>query len=523
MGIASVIDVHTEEDDGGSTTSAETDKTSPEALGTREDVILEDLTELLPNECLGLVFRKLEPVDSATCSLVCRRWHMIDAECRLNLSLRATVGLGSVLPKVLDRFTGVQKLVLKCERSLPSVDDHALDIIAVLCKSLRKFKLKNCKQVTDDGLENFASKCRELRKFSCGGCGFGIKGLNMLLQQCTSLEDLTVKRSMKTSTSERNIQPLQLGEMSLRRLCLKDQGSSYVWMPLLEGSKKLETLILARNGGSWDTVLQKSLGRGLMPELSQVYLERVQVSDAGLQGIAQCPKLEALVVIRAPDCTNAGITAVAKGCPSLRRLHIEGWAPNHIGDPGLAAIATYCRQLQELVLVAHACTVISLRPLASNCQNLERLTLCASPTLGDAEISCLAEGCPNLRRLCIKACEGVTDIGIIALANGCPSLQRLKVRKCQKVQSGSIEFLQKTRPEITITQERSREVEARVGEEVRDDSPFQGRERSRAPDAGSRHRFARARLAIAVGTTYVAGALRRWVGGTGQAEEGSRH
>ncbi|CAI5931250.1 unnamed protein product [Closterium sp. NIES-64] len=670
----------------------------------------EDLTANLPDDCLVHVFRKLGTSDLARCSLVCRRWFMLDAETRPSMSLRATLDAAPDLASLFRRFTGVQKLVLKCERNVLSIDDASLDTIARQCVYLRKLKLKNCRQITDDGMERFAQACPELRKFSCGSCGFGLRGLNALLNGCIHLEDLTVKRSLHPSLPKDRVTqiphvsdslspPANLSlnlhpslpkdrvtqiphvsdslsppaNLSLKRLCLKDQRQSHIWVPLLQrlclkdqrqshiwvpllqvsvnfpppppssptfssrlptlhldpfqlssgqplseaplpqgptprlclkdqrqshiwvpllqvsvnfpppppssptfssrlptlhldpfqlssgqplseaplpqgptpvthlgaaaagtlvlarntghwdqvlllgisllsdspflpsvtlflllqATSRLETLILARNAGHWDQVLGSSLREKLTPELSQItdkglqcigkcpklealvvvrtpectdasmaaiYVERVQITDKGLQCIGKCPKLEALVVVRTPECTDAGMAAVAAGCSGLKRLHVEGWAPGHLGDPGLSAIARHCRQLQELLLVSHACTVSSLQLLASNCPSLERLTLCSGHNMGDPELATLAYSCSNLRRLCVKACNKVTDLGIYALANGCPSLQRLKVRRCPAVSAHSLSVLQEQRPTLVITQERSRGGVGRGGE-----------------------------------------------------------
>ncbi|CAI5980566.1 unnamed protein product [Closterium sp. NIES-65] len=505
----------------------------------------EDLTANLPDDCLVHVFRKLGT---------------LDAETRPSMSLRATLDAAPDLASLFRRFTGVQKLVLKCERNVLSIDDASLDTIARQCVYLRKLKLKNCRQITDDGMERFAQACPELRKFSCGSCGFGLRGLNALLNGCMHLEDLTVKRSLHPSLPKDRVTQIPHvsdslsppANLSLKRLCLKDQRQSHIWVPLLQrlclkdqrqshiwvpllqrlclkdqrqshiwvpllqvsvfpfswslsspgtlvlarntghwdqvlllgisllsdspflpsvtlflllqATSRLETLILARNAGHWDQVLGSSLREKLTPELSQIYVERVQITDKGLQCIGKCPKLEALVVVRTPECTDAGMAAVAAGCSGLKRLHVEGWAPGHLGDPGLSAIARHCRQLQELLLVSHACTVSSLQLLASNCPSLERLTLFLSHNMGDPELATLAYSCSNLRRLCVKACNKVTDLGIYALANGCPSLQRLKVRRCPAVSAHSLSVLQEQRPTLVITQERSRGGVGRGGE-----------------------------------------------------------
>lgn len=478
----------------------------------------EDLISNLPDECLALAFRKLEQGDLARCSLVCRRWMTVDADSRTHLILKANEDIGPILPPLLLRFVGLTKLVLKAEKGNPSIDNEGLISIATHCTQLRKLKLKNCKQITDDGLDAFSKLCVDLRKFSCGSCGFGGRGLNALLQQCVTLEDLTIKRSIKAA-HERTPEALSPGGASLRRLCLKDQSTFHLWSALVAGSTRLETLILARNGGNWDRVLEAALLDGRLSELSQVYLERVQISDRGLQAISKCPKLEALVVVRANECTDAGLAAIAGGCPGLKRLHVEGWAPSQLADPGLNALASQCRQLQELVLVGNSVTVASLRPLATICLSLERLTLCNSESLGDGEVACLAQGCPSLRRLCIKGCPRVTDLGVISLANGCPSLQKLKIRRCSQVSQQSISFLRTHRPEVHIQLERRAGVEEE-GEVVDDDLLLRG-PMMESPDRG-KARFSRARSAFAAGTTYVACTLRRWVGGgTGEAKAGA--
>ena len=73
----------------------------------------------------------------------------LEGESRQSLSLKATSSILPDMPRLLSRFSFVQKLVLKCERNSLSVDDAALDIISRNCNYLRKLKLKNCKQVRE--------------------------------------------------------------------------------------------------------------------------------------------------------------------------------------------------------------------------------------------------------------------------------------------------------------------------------------------------------------------------------------
>ncbi|CAL1361626.1 unnamed protein product [Linum trigynum] len=41
---------------------------------------------------------------------------------------------------------------------------------------------------------SFAKNCRLLKKLSCGSCNFGAKGMNAILNNYASLEELPVKR-----------------------------------------------------------------------------------------------------------------------------------------------------------------------------------------------------------------------------------------------------------------------------------------------------------------------------------------
>ena len=58
--------------------------------------------------------------------------------------------------------------------------------------------------------------------------------------------------------------------LSLRRVCIKDQSWAVGWAPLIGACRRMETLIVARNVGSWDDILVDTLGQGKAPELSQV-------------------------------------------------------------------------------------------------------------------------------------------------------------------------------------------------------------------------------------------------------------
>ncbi|KAL7127496.1 hypothetical protein ABFS83_14G256700 [Erythranthe nasuta] len=407
-----------------------------------------DYTLNLPDECLACIFHSLSAGDRKRSSLVCRRWLTIDGQSRHRLSLNAQSQLATAVPKLFSRFDAVTKLGLKCDRRSVSIGDDALIQISLKCRNLTRLKLRACRELTDLGMAVLAENCRSLQKFSCGSCSFGAKGMNALLENCALLEELSVKR-LRGITDGAAPEPIGPGKAaaSLKVICLKDIYNGQCFGPLISEAKNLRSLKLFRCSSDWDKLLELVSVR--IDSLVEVHLERIQVSDIGLSAISHCPNLEILHLVKTPECTNLGLTAVAEKCKLLRKLHIDGWKTNRISDDGLIAVANNCPNLQELVLIGVNPTHLSLDKLATNCQNLERLALCGSETVGDAEISCIAAKCIALKKLCIKSCP-VSNHGMEALAGGCPNLVKVKIKKCRGVTSEGADSLRASRDSIAV-------------------------------------------------------------------------
>ncbi|KQJ86909.1 hypothetical protein BRADI_4g08400v3 [Brachypodium distachyon] len=371
-----------------------------------------DYTSDLPEELLAVVFGFLGSGDRKRCSLVCRRWLAAEAASRLRLALDARAPLLAAAPGILARFSAVSKLALKCDRRAESVGDPALALVAQrLGPGLRRLKLRSVRAVTDHGVATLAAAAGNLRKLSVGSCAFGAKGIEAVLRSCPQLEELSVKRLRGLANSE----PVAISGPRLQSLSLKELYNGQCFSCLITQSPNLKTLKVIRCSGDWDPVLQAVPQDALLAEL---HLEKLQVSDHGVSALCG---LEVLYLAKAPEVTDVGLAALATKSPLLRKLHVDGWKANRIGDRGLATVARKCAALQELVLIGVNLTSVSLELIAANCPTLERLALCGSDTFGDAEISCVATKCASLRKLCIKACP-VSDAGMDKLAEGCPRL-----------------------------------------------------------------------------------------------------
>ncbi|RLM64231.1 F-box protein SKIP2-like [Panicum miliaceum] len=410
-----------------------------------------DYTQDLPDDILALVFASLSPIDRSACSLACARWKEVDAATRHRLSLDARAGLGHAAPALFVRFAAVTKLALRSSRGSGAdsvADDGAAAVAAALPSDrLARLKLRGLRKLSDTGLSSLAAAAPALRKLSVASCTFGSKAFVAVLQACPLLEDLSVKRlrglpdtaGSATSITEEIKFPQAL---SLRSVCLKDLYSALCFLPLVVSSPNLRSLKILRCSGAWDLPLEVITARA--PGLVELHLEKLQVGDRGLAALSACRNLEVLFLVKTPECTDSGIISVSEKCHKLRKLHIDGWRTNRIGDFGLMAVARGCPDLQELVLIGVNPTVLSLRMLGEHCRTLERLALCGCETVGDAEIICLAERCAALKKLCIKGCP-VSDRGMEALNGGCPSLVKVKLKRCRGVSYECIENLKVTR------------------------------------------------------------------------------
>lgn len=456
----------------------------------------DDLTLSLPDECLGSVFGKLGCLDRNSCSLVCKRWKCVDSKSRNRLVLLARSELSPCLPSLLSRFNTVSVLSLKCSRKLFSIDDAALSRIPIFLPFLKKLKLKGCIHISDDGLHAFSLHNPPLlTKLSFASCGFGAKGLNSLLSNCPSLQDLTLKRLRKLDATSstpasslwpgalnvdggdvgddhhNNINAVVAGDankkekdvhnyyykrsLRLERLCLKDLHNARLFIPLiLSASASIKTLIVCRSSGNWDRVLETSL-HGKTTSISEIQMENVQMGDAGLLAISSsCPDLQLLYLSRTTDCTDDGLSAIANSCRKLRKLHIDAWSrfgSRTIGDEGVFSIANKCSQLQEVVLMGIPIAIPSLNALASNCPGLERMALCNTDSVQDSEMAFIAAKFLALKKLCIKNCPNVSKSGIEAVGRGCPNLVKLKVKRCKGVTQAMVSRLRFQRSSLVVS------------------------------------------------------------------------
>jgi EIN3-binding F-box protein len=146
-------------------------------------------------------------------------------------------------------------------------------------------------------------------------------------------------------------------------------------------------------------------------------LEGKEATDARLTAAAVAGRLSAVSVRGshpARGVTDAGVSALARGCPALRSLSL--WDVPQVTDAGLAEIAAEC----------HA---------------LERLDITGCPLVTDKGLIAVAQGCPELKSLTIEACSGVANEGLKAIGRSCVKLQAVNIKNCAHVDDQGVSGL----------------------------------------------------------------------------------
>lgn len=195
--------------------------------------------------------------------------------------------------------------------------------------------------------------------------------------------------------------------------CLTEfcMSSPTEWLPTMPSSTKLPALGKMQMSSFTETDLISFCTAA--PNLQDITLMDPNCKDVGLAAIGQhCHLLESFSCTYAHEVRNldAGIAAIARGCPQLKRLNLS-YCPLITGA-GLTAIVAHCAQLEVLVLRnynAHV-TDASLLELAHSA--------CAH----------------RLQVLSVEGCQGLTGTGLAAVATHCRDLRSLNIQHCRMPQ-----------------------------------------------------------------------------------------
>uniref|UniRef100_A0A663FD25 S-phase kinase-associated protein 2 n=2 Tax=Aquila chrysaetos chrysaetos TaxID=223781 RepID=A0A663FD25_AQUCH len=174
--------------------------------------------DTLPDELLLAIFAYLPLNDLLKVSLVCKRWHCLSFDESLWQSLDLTGG--SLLPGVIGQLLPAGVTVFRCPRScignplfktskplrvqhmdLSNCTVSAADLQSILCRceKLQNLSLEGL-VLSDDIIKSIAKNPSLMRLNLCGCSGFSAAALKLMLNSCSTLEELNLSWCDFTAT-----------------------------------------------------------------------------------------------------------------------------------------------------------------------------------------------------------------------------------------------------------------------------------------------------------------------------------
>ncbi|WMV32934.1 hypothetical protein MTR67_026319, partial [Solanum verrucosum] len=178
------------------------------------------------------------------------------------------------------------------------------------------------------------------------------------------------------------------------------------WLMLLSSIHKDD--IAESNGIEGEGYLVRSLfGR----EATNVRLAAIAIGTANHGGLA---KLSIQGNNPCLSVTDAGLVAIARGCPTLSDLSL--WNVSFVGDKGLSEIAHGCHLLEKLDFFQ--CPIItdkSLLDIAKNCLDMTSLTIDSCSNIRNESLKAVGQYFPNLKIVLLKNSLLIGDHGLAVL------------------------------------------------------------------------------------------------------------
>lgn len=287
------------------------------------------------------------------------------------------------------------------------VASSVVDLSAMkpLARRVSVLNFDNCTLLTDDAIRNFLASCENAKHISLGNVLNESSSRNVLeivAECCHELESINLSNIS-------GITPKQLTEIAVCCPNLIDVNLG--------------------NGESWVDVECINVLAVNCPQLRRMTADgSIYCGDSAIQVLAQhCRDLRHLSVRGWYQLTDAGIDSLA-ACTELRALLLDNTI--HITTFGMIKLARACPKLEEIGMPQCGELVdLAIAAFAQHCPAL-CIVHCASSCLSDNGLQFL-QSSPLLHTLEITNAVSLTTTALSQLINHCVYLQRVVMSNCQ--------------------------------------------------------------------------------------------
>ncbi|KAK6945109.1 Leucine-rich repeat [Dillenia turbinata] len=436
---------------------------------------------VLPDECLFEIFRRLPGSERSSCACVSKHWLMLVSNiaktdiCRTTstLSLKAKgdantsstengvsyndvdmisgdnedaeVEYDGHLTRCLEgkkatdvrlaamavgtaNLGGLSKLLIKGCKPIVGVTDLGMSAIARGCPSLRDLSLWNLSSVTDESLVQIARGCSMLEKLDLSHCPLiSSKGLIAIAKSCPNLTYLSIEACPMVENE--SLQAIGKGCPKLQSISIKDcplVGDNGI-AGLVSSASALRRVKLQKlNISDFSLAVIGHYGKAIT-NLSLSSLHNVSEKGFWVMGNAKgLQALSSLIVTSCGGITDMSLESMGIGCSNLRQLFLSKcWL---VSDNGLAAFSKVAEHLESLHLEeCNRITQLGMVSAVSNCRGkLKSLALVKCRGVKDMDMdACVLSPCNSLRSLTIRNCPGFGSSSLAMVGKVCPQLENL--------------------------------------------------------------------------------------------------
>ncbi|KAH6782888.1 EIN3-binding F box protein 1 [Perilla frutescens var. hirtella] len=374
--------------------------------------------EILPNECLFEIFRRLPGgQERSACASVSKRWLMLLSSICADEICSSTTQM--VEPEIVSDYQKAADESAKPKEKAESGDVNG--------------SKSDDEECVDADPQGYLSRCLEGKKAtdvrlaaisvgtaSRGGLGkLSIRG-NASTCRLTNLGLKAVSRGCPS------LRVLSLWNLS----CVGDEGLSEI----ATGCRSLEKLDISR----CPAITDKAIVAIAMncPNLRSVTFESCSnIGDESLKALGRhCPNLNCITLKNCPLVGDQGIVSLF--CSAGHILVKASLQALNISDASLAVIGHYGSAMTELAL--NGLFNVNEKGLwvmgkGRGLQKLRSLSITSCQGVTDVSLEAIGNGCPDLKVFGLRKCALVSDNGVVAFAKAASSLESLKLDETHRI------------------------------------------------------------------------------------------
>ncbi|XVF21892.1 hypothetical protein REPUB_Repub12eG0128300 [Reevesia pubescens] len=392
-----------------------------------------------PDEVLEHVFSFIQSdKDRNSVSMVCKSWYEIERWCRRKIFVGNCYAVSPRM--VIRRFPEVRSIELKGKPHFADFNlvpdgwgGYVLPWVAEMAGAypwLEEIRLKRM-VVTDESLELIAKSFKNFKVLVLFSCeGFSTDGLAAIAASCKNLRELDLRESEVDDLSGHWLSHFPETYTSLVSLNISCLGSDEVSFSALE----------------------RLVGR--CPNLKTLQLNRAVPLDKIANILRRAPQLVEFGTgsysAELPSDVFSNLAGAFSSCKELRSFS-GFW---DVVPAYLPAIYSVCSRLTSLNFSYASIQSPELIKLVSNCPSLQRLLVL--DYIEDSGLEALASSCKDLQELRVFPSDpfgaepnvSLTEQGLVTVSLGCPKLQSV-LYFCRRMSNAALVTIAQNRPNLT--------------------------------------------------------------------------